>query len=129
LVANQTSNGNLGIFDRQGTALTGMDFQEVQLLENGFMKTMKNDKWGIYNLNGSLIADNRFDEVVFWPKVELFLTEMDGKKGVIDLTGKMLLENKFDAIKVHSEQFLSMSLENQLLYFNFKTGKIVKLIE
>lgn len=129
LVANQTSNGNLGIFDRQGTALTGMDFQEVQLLENGFMKTMKNDKWGIYNLNGSLIADNRFDEVVFWPKVELFLTEMDGKKGVIDLTGKMLLENKFDAIKVHSEQFLSMSLENQLLYFNFKTGKMVKLIE
>jgi hypothetical protein len=129
LVGNQTLNGNLGIFDRQGMALTGLEFEEVQLLENGSMKTTKNGKFGLYDANGSMLADNRFDDLVFWPQVKLFLTEIDGKQGVIDLNGKVLLENKYASVKVYSEQYLSLSLENQLLYFNFKTGKVVKLME
>lgn len=129
LVGNQTLNGNLGIFDRQGMALTGLDFEEIQLLENGSMKTVKNGKFGLYDAKGSLLADNRYDDLIFWPQVKLFLTEINGKQGVIDLDGKVLLENKYASVKVYSEQYLSLSLENQLLYFNFKTGKVVKLME
>jgi hypothetical protein len=129
LVGNQTLGGNLGIFDRQGVALSGLDFQEVQMMENGFMKTLKNGKNGIFDATGSLLIEHQYDEMVYWPKVKLFLTERDSKQGIIDINGKVLLENKYASIKQYSEQFLSMNFEHQILYFNFKTGKIVKLIE
>jgi hypothetical protein len=129
LVGNSSDSENLGIFDRKGNALTSLDFQEVQLLENGCMKVLKEGKVGLYDANGIQLLEPVYDELVYWPQVKLFLTEINGKQGVIDLDGKVLLENKFASVKVYSEQFLSLSLENQLLYFNFKTGKVVKLME
>jgi len=129
LVGNSADSENLGIFDRKGNALTSLDFQDIQLLENGCMKVLKEGKVGLYDANGIQLLEPVYDEMVYWPQVNLYLTEIQGKQGVVDARGKVVLENKCASVKVYSEQFLSMSLENQLLYFNFKTGKVVKLTE
>ena len=129
LVGNSSDSENLGIFDRKGNALTSLDFQEVQLLENGCMKVLKEGKVGLYDPNGIQLLEPVYDELVYWPQVNLYLTEIQGKQGVVDARGKVLLENKYTSVKEYSQQYLALSLESQFLYFNFITGKIVKRSE
>lgn len=129
LVGNSSNSENLGIFDRKGNALTSLDFQDIQLLENGCMKVVKEGKVGLYDANGIQLLEPVYDELVYWPQVNLYLTEIKGKQGVVDALGKVLLENKYTSVKQYSQQYLALNLESQFLYFNFITGKIVKRSE
>ena len=58
--------------------------------------------------------------------MDLFLTEINGLQGIMDVQGKVILPNDYSSIKVFSNQVLSMNVGNQMLYLNFKTGKVVK---
>lgn len=127
LVGNLLSGGNWGIFDRKGNALTTLSFQDIQLLENGSMKVMRDGKVGLYDSNGAVLIDALYDEIVYWPRVNLHLTEINGKQGVINVNGKTVLENKYTSVKMYSDEFLSINLDSQVLYYNFISGKMVKL--
>ena len=126
IVGKQKSTDLWGILDRQGNVLTKFHFTEVQLLSNGFMKVVEEGKVGLYSNLGKLIAEPRYDNIIYWPEMDLFLTEINGLQGIMDVQGKVILPNDYSSIKVFSNQVLSMNVGNQMLYLNFKTGKVVK---
>jgi len=127
VIGSLEPNGMLGIFNRQGNALTNLEFQEVQVLENGFIKVVKDGKSGVFSEVGTMLLNASYSDITYWPSVDLFRTEKDGKQGVYDSQGKMLLSEEYSTIKVHSKQILSVNIGGQLLYYNFILGKLLKL--
>jgi len=126
MVGKQKSTDLLGISDRQGVPLSKFIYSEVQFFSNGFMKVIHEGKMGLYSTMGTLITEAIYDNIIYWPEVDLFLTEKDGYQGVINPDGKVILPNKYSSIKVYSNQILALNQGNKLLYLNFITGKLVK---
>ena len=79
--------GKYGLFNKKGIKLTKYIYEELYVLENGYVKFEKDNKWGILNNEGKEAVRNIYNEIKY-VNHELLLVEIDNEKFYISFTGR-----------------------------------------
>lgn len=87
-----------GFINDKGETIVPFGFSKVQKYANFRIVRAKKDAfWYLYNLNGELIIDEKFDTIS--PiKSKKMTVQLDGKMGLMDIEGRFLIKPKYQEI-------------------------------
>lgn len=87
-------------------AIENYDSSNNLWYESGILKVSQNGKYGIIDMNGSVLANCDYDSITALKGVtNSLLTEQDGKYGIIDNVGSVIINNEYKEIKPISDQY------------------------
>ena len=96
-------DGKYGLIDFSGTALTSIEYDEIQALkglENSIL-VKKDDKYGLVDSKGNIVIEPNYKEITNLGndyKGGYITVTTDNKYGIIDYNKKQVLENKYEGI-------------------------------
>ena len=79
--------GKYGLYSYKGNKLTKNIYEELYVLENGFIEFKKDNKFGILNHEGKEVIRNIYDSIEYINQ-ELLLAGRDNEKYYIDFAGR-----------------------------------------
>lgn len=87
-------------------AIENYDSSNNLWYESGILKVSQNGKYGIIDMNGSILVNCEYDSISALKGVtNSLLTEKDGKYGIVDNVGSVIINNEYKEIKPISEQY------------------------
>lgn len=87
-------------------AIENYDSSNNLWYESGILKVSQNAKYGIIDMNGSILINCEYDSISALKGVtNSLLTEKDGKYGIVDNVGSVIINNEYKEIKPISEQY------------------------
>ena len=89
------SNYMWGLYNKQGTALTGSIFAAYTPIDNGFLGKVES-LWGVYSMSGGQIIAPKYDQII--AKSSYLYCARQGKWGLYTTKGKVILQPVFDNI-------------------------------
>ena len=90
--------------DIKGKTVFSGEFDYVWLFYNGIAKIMKNDKWGLIDSTGKVIAEPRYDKIESMRDGDFYISKSGDKYGVVDIKGNVVAEPKFLKVFDHVEE-------------------------
>jgi WG containing repeat len=96
MVTLQKEGKNMsGIILDNGKDLIKPEYQKIVYFDN-FYFCKQNDKWGVIDAKGKVIAKPIYDEFGWYISENLIRLKKDNKWGFIDLTGKTVIKFEYD---------------------------------
>lgn len=105
-------NGKYAIVDSNTmTPFDDAEFEDCEILSNGFVLCYLNSKYGLYSKEGDKIIDPIFDQIEDFQQGFSVISK-DNLKGVINEKGKIIVSPKYEEIKILSEEYFAVKNYN-----------------
>lgn len=79
--------GKYGLYNSTGDKLTKSIYEELYVLENGYVKFKKDNKWGLLNNEGKEVIRDIYDHIEYVNQ-DLLIAEIDNEKFYINYIGR-----------------------------------------
>lgn len=116
-----------GLYDYDGKELVAPTYDGLLRAQNGSFIAVQNDSLGVIDHEGNVLVPIVFSEVEYI-KDDLFLVRMGDKSGIYR-NEKLIIPVRFEQIGIFNPEFLFLSIEGQLSYFNIKKEELVEAKE
>jgi hypothetical protein len=116
-------NKKWGFADMNGKLRIGCSYAAAGSFVNGFSKIKARNLSGMINRAGVLVVPPEYEDIQM--KNNLFVVTNNGKTGLISSGGATLLPCLYNKLEFISDKIISATLNDNLLYLNFQTGKII----
>jgi hypothetical protein len=89
-----------GLVKYTGEVLIPVEYEWLSSFEERFIIVSKNDKYGLFSMQGELVQEARFNSInrMRTYSSEIFITITDEGYGALDLKGHVFLENKYQSM-------------------------------
>jgi hypothetical protein len=119
--------GLWGVFDSKGKVQVIPSYESLEPSENGNYIASRNDTMCVIDSQGNTIVPFSFSEVESIGN-DLFLVKQNEKVGVYK-NEKLIIPVQYDQIGVFDKDFLFLSKEGRLLYYNISNGELIELTD
>ena len=119
------SKNKWGLLDTSNKTLSSLEYQYIDLFENGFAVASIEDSIGMLNDKGEKAIPFSYKKIN-WLSGDYFKV-FDGDKYALFNGGEKLTEFEFNDIELFNDHFLSLLGDNGLNYFVVSSGKFIKI--
>ncbi len=116
-------NKKWGFADMNGKIKIACTYNDAGAFENGFAKIKIKKLIGVIDHTAKLLIPASYEDVTF--KNDYFIVKSNGKSGLMSRDGASLLPCEFDRLEFLSDKIVSAVSNENLLYENLKTGKVI----
>jgi len=137
IINNNKLEKSIGLFDLNGNFILPPQYATIKnlsldrwLVGSTFNKRFPSSiqDCEIVNNKNQHITNKKFDRGSFISNLNLIILTSDNKSGIFDLNGKNVFGKMFDYLEVIDDNVFIAGNNNKCSLYNFKTGKINKLI-
>lgn len=119
--------GLWGVFDSKGKVMVKPSYESLEPTENGNYIASKNDTMCVIDSKGNTIVPFSFNELESIG-TDLFLVKQNEKVGIYK-NEKLIIPVQYDQIGIFDKDFLFLSKDGRLLYYNISKGKLIELTD
>ena len=119
--------GLWGVFDSKGKVEVTPSYESLEPTGNGNYIASRNYIMGVIDSKGNTIVPFSFSEVESIG-TDLFLVMHNEKVGIYK-NEKLIIPVQYDQIRVFDKDFLFLSKEGRLSYYNISKGKLIELVD
>ena len=121
-------SGKLGIMDYDGSLLTSIAFDEIEVIEGGNLFLVRiNSAMGVINkADQTIIPLNERLEDVIGCSENLIAIKLDGKFGFVDMKGQLIIANRYDDIQLFSEGLAPYKLNDRWGFLNSSEQLVIQ---
>ncbi len=96
-------SGKKGLIDKSGKILLKPKYQAIGNYENGYVSTLINGKFGIYNYKKGLLLSAKYDKMLRFFGSNYFIGSQRNKFGFVDKDNKAISGFRFDEVKAWTD--------------------------
>lgn len=116
-------NGRKGLVDSTGKVLLPISFDGIGNYDNGFIATLRNQKFGLYSLQKGIEIKPQYDIGLRLYNDSLFIASKNGHLGLIDKNNKEILPFQFNQIAFWNDSLALVKADYQWAVYNILTKK------
>ncbi|MEO0144320.1 MAG: WG repeat-containing protein [candidate division WOR-3 bacterium] len=122
-IFNRCEGSKYGIISKSGKFLIPLRFDGIGEIKDSFVEVSYDGLWGLMKLNGRLIIDTKFEDILYFKGFVWF--KENNKWGLMDLNKKTILKPSFfDVLPLGNIEFLKFKLDDKWGIIR-KDGKII----
>ncbi len=118
-------DGKKGLADSTGNILLQIIFDGIGNYDNGFMATLRNQKFGLYDPIRGIDIKPQYDIGLRLYNDSLFIASKNGRLGIIDKDNAEVLPFQFDLITLWNDSLALVKADNQWAVYNTLTKMAV----
>lgn len=116
-------NGKKGLADSTGKILLQINYDGIGNYDNGFMATLRNQKFGLYDPVKGIDIKPQYDIGLRPYNDSLFIASKNGRLGIIDMKNEEVLPFQFDQVNFWNDSLALVKTDNQWAVYNLLTRK------
>lgn len=86
------------VIDRLGASLDGLEFEDLEVIDDSTLAVSVNKKWGAATMDGTPLFEPRFQRVKGADSPDFFRVQYAGRWGMVNRAGKELVPAQFDSV-------------------------------
>lgn len=122
IIGNKTESGyQYGYINYKGELLLDTEYNEVDRIteiadeKNVYLVAFKNGQASILK-NKKYISENRYEDVEYNKKNQLFLVQKLSKQGVLSLEGKQIINTEYDYIFISGDKIIAQKDDENYIF-------------
>lgn len=116
-------NGKKGLADSTGKILLQISYDGIGNYDNGFVATLRNQKFGLYNPVRGIDIRPQYDIGLRLYNDSLYIASKNGRLGIIDKNNREVLPFQFDQVTLWNDSLALVEVDKQWAVFNILTKK------
>lgn len=116
-------NGKKGLADSTGKILLQISYDGIGNYDNGFVATLRNQKFGLYNPVRGIDIRPQHDIGLRLYNDSLYIASKNGRLGIIDKNNREVLPFQFDQVTLWNDSLALVEVDKQWAVFNIPTKK------